>query len=213
MNVTRHVHLWLASVGILLLTPLIWLYARPSLRAGDLSLALAPIYESSLENLSNNPSATFTLSIPSDIRWKRVWSALGDPGYVVAAVTADRRTTYCFEKLGIEVQVIVGSVPAQTEPALEPLYGHSAQCLPIGIKFKANPGDQVTIRTITKSDARPPGYMLVMANWTLELKDRIVALDLNEELRGPIWVIGATGFFCLGLAYVWALKRRAPIVS
>lgn len=206
----RNLPLWLTIVGVLLLIPLIWLYSTQSLRAGDLGLALAPIHELPLEGLSNGGSATFTFSIPNDRRWMRIWRAWGDPGYAVVAVTPDRRTTYCFEKLGIDVQVTVGSDPTRTEAALEPLYGHSAQCMPIGIKFKAGPGDQVTIRTTTKAESTPRGYLLVVASWPPELKDRIVGLDINDELRRPIWVIGVAGLFCFGLASVWALKHRAP---
>lgn len=198
----------LGLLGFLLVFPLAWLYFKPSVSAGDAAFAFAPLFQVPLKDLEEARFFERKFSIPADGRWKRIWRAWGDPGYVVAAISSDQRTTYCLDRLGIDLDVAVGSAPSRIESATEPLYGHLAECLPIGVKFEAHAGEQVTIKVRTKSGALPPGHLWVAAYWKSDIKDKLVGVSLDKEVRKPALVAGGVGLFLLVAACGLLLKRR-----
>src|SRR5579871_5683083 len=193
----RRAELWLAVVGVVLLIPLVWLYSVPSLRPGDVPIAFRPLQDIAV---GSDLPVPLTVSIPDDPAWKRIRRAWGNPEYVVAVLAPDHNTTLCFNRFDLDVRVTSAGALRHIEDAIDPLYGQSAQCSPIGVKFAASAGELLELQISAKKDAVPRGYLIVVPYWTGVVKDQLVGLAIDEELRGPAKVLAIVGACCLALA-------------
>jgi hypothetical protein len=206
-----YVAVCLGAVGILFLTGAVWFYHDPGLKAGDESVAFAPLYRDSLKRFESMDPAIIIVTTPAGARWSRIRRAWGDPGYVIATISdAEPKTMYSTARLGLTVQVLRGSNRLQTESVNTPLYGYSAEGGQIGTKFNASPNEQITIRVQRNdiSQPMPKGSLVVTAYWTQASKDKLAGLELDRELRTPILVVGFAGVLCLLLAgYLFVFKR------
>lgn len=196
-----------ALLGLLLLVAVVWLYVRPPIDSNDAAFAFTPVYQIPLPELQQNRSLDRSFSIPAGDRWKRLFRAWGNPGYVVTAISSDQGTTYCLERLGIDVEVIVGSGLSQALPATDPLYAHRAECLPIGVKFEANADEPVTLKVTTRASSLPPGYLSINAYWKSDVKDKLVGVSLDRELRQPTLIAAGLGLLLVAVACALVLRR------
>ena len=155
-----------------------------SLSPADAQTVMMPLKVVPLEQIAKDGSIAFDIVVPSETSWKKIRAAWGDPGYLISIVSPDRRTLTCFDKHELDVRLSDDSGAIHSESANSPLYGYSSECINVGTKFNASPGDRVRLQ-VTYS-GRPPqlrGDLMVTAYWGPEIKDKLVGLSINEELR------------------------------
>jgi hypothetical protein len=156
----------------------------PLLSPADVRTATVPLKTVSLQESSKNGSAVFSVRIPNDKSWQRIRAAWGDPGYLLSVVAPGRRTLLCFDKYNLDVRVSGDSGIIHSEPANSPLYGYSLDCVSVGVKFNASPGDLVELRVVFPGSlSKIPGNLMLCAYWGPEVKDRLVGLSIDQELR------------------------------
>jgi hypothetical protein len=154
-----------------------------SVRREDVALALTPLKTISLEKLNRAGFIDFSLVISDKPEWKRITHEWGDPGYVIA-VLGEGRKLKCFDELGIAVEVKAGAELLPIQHSSTPLYGYSQECSSSGVSFKAARGQHLDIHIGRPDKVHVPGVVIVAANWGPEIKDRIVGVDLGEQLGG-----------------------------
>jgi hypothetical protein len=161
-----------------------------------------------LTQLQKARSAAVVVTVPESVQWQRIRRGWGDPGYVLAAVSPQRGLIYCFDGLGIEVEVLRGGVRIPLATAAVPPYGFSTECGATGLKFNAPPGSELTIRVLATSDhPLPPGELVLITNWDYRAKDRIAGIMLDEELSEALRVTALIGLILI-LSAVCLVARR-----
>src|SRR5262249_23524179 len=126
----KRLHVWLALLGVLLMLPAAWLWQSrsASLRPVEEHAAFERLATVPLSRIEERAPLRFTVAIPDNLHWKRIRRLWGDPGYIIAAISPDRKYMYCWNSLELDVQAMVGTERVALEPANYPLYGYSAQC-------------------------------------------------------------------------------------
>lgn len=178
------------------------------LQPGDDRVALAPLASVPLDRIGRVRSLTTAVVIPDTPQWTRIRRVWGDPEFVISAVSSARSFAYCIPDSGLKI--IAGR-----QGTLIPLvssyapYGYSWDCAGSSLKFRATPGTKIVL-TIAKTDERtlPPGGLIVMSDWP-NVKDKIVGVMLDQELRPWITAMSISGFVLLvAAAYVFFRRRH-----
>jgi hypothetical protein len=196
-----------AVVALGLLLPSVWYLSSDSLRRGEEQAAFERVATVPLNQVESLGSLDLTVKVPDDADRRRIRRFWGDPGYLIAAVS-DRKHIYCFERLGLTIQARVLADKIALEAAKEPLYGYSAECQSDGLKFRAPPGATLQLHVVAEGDRDlPSGNLIVTGYWTGETKDRIVGMDLDDDLRKLSRLIAISGGVMLVCA-AWLFARQ-----
>jgi hypothetical protein len=159
-------------------------HASPS--AADAKVALTPLRTIPLAAARTTGQINLNERIPDDAQWKRLISAWGEPGYVIAVVSPDHRTVACFDKFHLNPDLTSNSRSISSWPA-PPLYGYSADCANSGLEFHADAGTLVGIRIgVPDAASAQPDELILVANWGPKTKDRLVSVGIDEELFGAV---------------------------
>jgi hypothetical protein len=199
---------WPLSVGVaglLLLVPGA-LFIPSALKPGDDVVALTPLASVRLDQIGTAPLVT-KLVIPDTPQWRRIRRAWGDPHFIIAVVSSEKRFAYCLPKLGIGVEVR-GQGDAIPLEFLYPPYGYSSDCERSSLAFKAAPGTELAV-TITKSGDQPipSGEVIIVSDW-LNTKDKLVGISLDEELRPILTATSSLGCGLIVIAASIFVRRR-----
>ncbi|MBI3682191.1 MAG: hypothetical protein HY235_17565 [Acidobacteria bacterium] len=203
----KRISLSLAISGLFLLVPGAYHSLSIKLTGNDSSAALSKLARISLEHLAAERTATMSATIPDSGQWERIRRDWGDPGYLVAAVDLKGKTAFCFDTLGLQVDVIHKGNLVPVETASEPPYGYSAACRIIGVSFRVKPSADVFIRaSVPAQRPMPPGELVLLAYWGAATKDRIASIR-QEERREHVFGVLATIGFALIVCAAWAAIR------
>jgi hypothetical protein len=193
----------------LLVSLAVWLLAPVRVRGSDLQSAFGTLGSCSVAGLRAGQSVSCVVVVPDTGRWARVRSAWGDPGYVVLAVKAGSADVQCLSLAHLRVEVTVDGHPVELAKVSEPVYGYSAHCAPLGVKFFASPGSKVVLHIESEEGNGDTGLeVIVLHDWGFDIKDRIVGVDLDERLRGVGAVCALAGGAALALSVVAVSRRR-----
>lgn len=200
--------LWLAALGILFLLPIIWRWISAPLKLGKEQVAFANFARASLRDVTPQRAVDLSVTIPDNALWKKIIREWGDPGYLIAAVSPERKLMYCFDRIGLSIQAAIHGKRILLEPASEPLYGYSTECEADGLKFRVRPGTTVNIHVSANgSRDTPPGDLIVTGYWTAKTKDHLVGLAIDRELR-PLQNLSAIGGAAMLAFAAWLFVRR-----
>jgi hypothetical protein len=206
----KRVELWLAITGLILVAPgVAWLFSF-RLTGDDAGTAFTRLARIPLEHLEKTRSAAVIVTVPDNVQWQRVRRAWGDPGYILAAVSPPHRNlVHCFDGLGTEAEVMRGGARIPLEAASAPPYGLSTECQANGLKFLAPPGSELTIRVLaTSQQPLPAGELILMSYWNDRTKDRLVGVDLDEDLGKVLRVTSGIGLILMLSAACLATRRN-----
>ncbi len=215
-------------LGAALLALGIVLRPRFALNSRDAGAAFEPLASVPLRRLKGRGSISLKATIPSGPAWARLTRAWGDPAYVVAvAFPPPSNVLYCHTGGALVIDASANSRALPLEAAELPPYGYSSDCAPVGVRFQAPSGTTVTIR-VSERPSPPPdrgpdiepalwsGTLVVVPYWSGLVKDRLVGLALDDELRpisaglilaGEVVLALAA---CAALALWWLSRRSRP---
>ncbi|MFZ5928014.1 MAG: hypothetical protein ACOYX1_11260 [Acidobacteriota bacterium] len=206
--------LWIALLGFALLLPgalyWIWIWISDPVRTTDTQIAFQRMAEAPLSEAAGDRGVEITAKIPSDASWMRVIRNWGDPGYFIGAVLlGPSHYMYCLCDLGARVEARIGDQPVDLEIADAP-YGYSADCRPAGLSFRAPPGSVVRIHVTVASLPSQESYLVVEPHWTVETKDRLVGIGIEEQLhlRAVTTGLGVAGIITIMVA-AFLFSRRS----
>jgi hypothetical protein len=184
-----------------------WLSGR--MRLADAHVAFEPLASISISQLKALGSADLTVAVPDDAVWERIRRTWGDPEYAVASFSVQHEYRQCFDDIAAFASL--GKEPLKLEPAGW-IYGHSDaddpfSCKSSGVKFRASAGQKVQVHlTITDNHQSSSDAEVVVQPTWLDTKDKLVGLDLNEDLRAVAkW--GAVTGALLGLVAIIPFVR------
>jgi hypothetical protein len=146
--------------------------------------ALTPIRSVPLAAARPAGQVSFTEHIPGGPEWRKLTTAWGVPDFVVAVASPDQQTLLCFDRLHLNVHLRVNSKAVPVESA-HWLYGYSLKCQDIGLKFRAEAGDQldVTVDVPAAASAEADNLILV-PDWGPKTKDRLVGVGISDDVPG-----------------------------
>ncbi len=200
---------FLAFAGLLLTLPAACLLRAPKLRSSDFEAAFGRVASGSLGGLGARQAVDLA-AISSDTgRWRRVTDAWGDPGYIVAVLAPGGKSIDCLSDLHLDVEVTIDRRPAELKDATEPVYGYSSRCRSEGFRFLAPPGAAIKIHVVAEQDQAEAGAELVILHyWSWDVKDRIVGVDLHEDLMRVEGFSGVAGVVLLALGLILSMRGR-----
>jgi hypothetical protein len=180
--------------------------ARPDLSAEEVSAALTPIVRIPLSSFSLTGSATTQF----EIKPTRTWHVWGAPHYHVLGRT-QRLSVIPFDSLGVEVRLTIDSEPVSLNEAKHVPYGYSSETRDLGRVFSAKPGTAQFTVTGHPPESLRDAELLVTPDWNVAVKDKLVGLEINEELmlftRYLSWI--GTVFITAGVI-LFAFRQRLP---
>jgi hypothetical protein len=148
--------------------------------AEDASAALAPIAKVPLSSLS----LTGSTSAQFEIKPTKAWDGWGAPAYIVLGRAHSKDSSVIpFDSIGIEVQLTIDNEPVALNETKHVPYGYSSNTLDIGRVFSPRPGTaQFTVRRRPPESLRDAD-LVVVPDWNVAIKDKLVGIELSEELR------------------------------
>jgi hypothetical protein len=152
-------------------------------------------------------------TIPNSVSWRRVIREWGDPGFFIGAVPQNGfETVYCLQGLGAKVEATIGDRPLALEPAFPP-YLYTADCSSgqFGLMFRAPPGAVVKIHVTAINPNNNLANLIVEPSWS-NTKDRIVGLDLHEDLLHFVSKLAVGGLIAIAIAVLLYLRRPRRVV-
>ena len=176
------------------------------LSQADASVALANVAEIDLKRIGSADPLALSLIIPDTPQWVRIRKKWGVPDFLIAAISAGRRSCYCLTELPLSITVVRGEDRIPLQPSSPP-YGYSSEC-PMGAgKINAAPGTRVTVSVAKRtSEPLPAGKLIIVNNWP-DVKDKLVGIALDQELRRVSNVAVVCGSALILVAAIrWYLK-------
>ena len=205
--------LTLFSVGFLSFVPGVFWLCGHGLSQDDAKAALGPLVEIPLDQLKNSGSAAVIVTIPNNAQWTRIRRAWGDPAYLIAAIEHPETSglVHCLDQLEIRVQATnqSGLIPLKTSKGCCP-YGLSSACPDSGLEFRATPGSDLTLHATSTAHSMPAGELIVLCYWKNNVKDKLVGISLDEDLRRISEIATPIGFVLI-LSGVSVLVRRRVV--
>ena len=90
------------------------------------------------------------------------------------------------------------------------MYGYSAECPSYGLTFRAPPGFGIRLHIVAQGHSEmPAGDLVVTGYWTGETKDRLVGLQLDQELQRILDLIAIGGILMIISACI-GFRARPP---
>jgi hypothetical protein len=211
---------WAATIllasGLVLIAPITWLGRTATIHPDDEDAVFAQLADVPLESIQTRGEGDVVFTTPSNAHWDRVRKAWGDPGYILAAFSPKDKVIYCFQRLGLTVDIVADGKPLATTGATEPLYGYSSECRDEGVAFTAPPGTKVEAHlSEVAGNSLPAGNIVVESYWTMDVKDHLVGAVIDEEFRERftnLAKVGASLLSASALAWLFVafahLRRR-----
>jgi hypothetical protein len=186
----------LVIVGVLFILPMALLIGSPPLPAKDEATALNRFAEVPLREIGKR--AVVEIKVPDSPAWRLIRARWGDPGLIVAAVSAENGQVYCFDELELDVQVVDGHGGVALGIGRGGLYGYTSQCNDNGRTFRAEPGGHLALRVVSRNPRLLPfGDLIVTSYWGSGTKDCIVDRMIHKDVAGPARVLALFGFLAL----------------
>ncbi len=200
----------LLAVGLLLLLPEAWYLISGPARPDDARVAFENLVEIPVSQLQEQYSVNVSVPAPNNPAWKRIMRGWGEPSYTIALLSSTGNYQYCFDKVNVKVS------QEDRQLNLEHanwIYGVSSsdydkfpqECKSEGETFRVRPGSIVQIQLAAKGDQLPHGANIIVRPVWYYTKDKLVGLDLDEDLhRIARWVaVSGLGMMLLaGLLFV-----------
>ena len=205
LTMSRLLPISLGVVGLLLLVPGVLFVTNTGLNSEDAGVALTPLTSIPLDRIGTFHRTT--VLIPDTPQWKRIRREWGEPEWIIAAVSHEELSTYCFRDLALTIRVTQREKPVPVEISYSP-YEYGSGCVDGSFKFRATPGTDLSV-SVLKADGRtlPSGELIIVGGWA-NTKDKLVGISLDRELRGFVAVTSILGFILIGSAgYVWKRRR------
>ncbi len=207
--VSRRFEAWLAVVGVALLAPAIWRLADPPIDSEDAAEAYATFRSIPLPEISDKGSADILFEVPNSRQWERIRNAWGDPGYLLAAFRTPKREIYCWNDLGLKVQVLEANKAVPLREVKTSRNELSSKCSIDGVSFRATPGSKIRIIVSTARDKRPRDADLELRmNWDGKTKDRSVGVSIDSDIQTLVQFCGAVGAILFGSSAFVFLRRK-----
>jgi len=218
-------HAWLVILGGLLLAPALlywaWAWCFDPIGQDDSDAAFRNLAAIPLSEVASRKSVELEVAARSDAQWRRIRRSWGDPDYLVAVISHGAATYMrCFEELSLSVQVTRNGSPVNTTNARCCPYGITTTqsdgsrtgspkaCESVGLRFRIPAGAAFRVRlAVSGNHLDPEAEVTVSPNWKNE-KDKMVGLDLDEDIR---WILDRTalaGFAIVLTAALLHLRRR-----
>lgn len=206
--------MWCFAIGGILLVPGVYTSFFARLTSEELQSAITPLARMPLDELRRNGKADLRVSIPDTKQWAEFGRKLGDPGYVIVAVSSAKQIVYCFERLAISIEVLRNGIPIETRIATGAPYGWSTDCRNSGLQFLADPGSSLEIKAAYNPQAGeiPAGDLTVLPFRRSEFKDHLVGAELDREIAAFSRVATPLGLALLvlgGFNYVFQRRRAS----
>jgi hypothetical protein len=195
----------LAFVGALLILVGVGNHLATSLQPADADQALSRLVQIPVQQIQSQKLVETKFTAPGGPSWNRLRRAWGDPTYVIAVEPA-RNEQGCWDEFFLDVKSTILLKPVTT-----PLYGHMTECPghPLGLEFQAGPDQHVNLQIASQSEQPlPPADLVVMANWSGDMKQRLGEVYVDETLRKISNWLMVLGGVCLAWAGI-AARRSA----
>jgi len=204
----------LLTIGRLLLIPGLFYFLFKPVRWNESSVAFKNLAEVPAVELRQKHTLNMTVVVPDTAVWRHVRRSWGDPKYEIALVSLPD-DQYCFA--GIHVNATERDQRLVLQDAGW-MYGFGTgqpfpwECHSFGQAFRTVPGSTVNV-TLT-SEQFGPGEMIVVRPVWDKTKDKLVGVDLDEDIRMILrWMLlvglAATALAGLIFACEKFLRRRA----
>ena len=205
---TKRIELWLAAIGLVLFGLALFLYSPGSLDSDDVQVTLNELVRIPLDQLAKAGSAAVVVTVPDSAQWRRILQSWGDDGYLIfAASHRSQALLYCFDKLGIRVEVTSAGRSVSLESTQRSPYDYSTECPPRSWKFRPKPGEELLIHAeVVPGHPLPVGELVVARDWD-NLKDKLVGVSLNQDLRPISRNLFVAGLVLLAGATLLWLRR------
>ena len=209
-SLIRSVAVVALGIGIALLVFAVWLETprEERLSAEEERIAFAPLCRFPLSHGDNEP-LTARMRLPDTVQWRKIRRLWGEPDVVVTAVGTAKHLAICLPKSPLRVEIVGPSMRAiPLRPGTAP-YGYSALCESSSLRFRAAPGDELTVEvTSPQSNESGADELIVQSDW-FNTKDKIVGEDFNRDFANfARWIATLGLVFCLSSLGLF-LKTRS----
>jgi hypothetical protein len=168
--------------------------------AEDAELAVTPAVRLPLDALKRAGSASVIFEVPAGVQWTRIRDEWGDPDYVVFGVARSNGSVVSWSSLGVAVTASIAGRSLPVEPATAAAYGYSSGAQDPGVVIRPAPGARVRVDfAASNPDPGPATEIVVKPEWP-GMKDRLVGVTLNLNLRPHIRAASVCGVLLLAVA-------------
>src|SRR5713226_5817337 len=184
--------LWLP---IVLQAPLmIWMIShRVHLTTDEIRVALSPMAEVSIADLSSEGRHRLTVQLPAGRgEWRRIRRVWGTAPAALIATSSSDRTVLDLVELNISAEPVIQEHPIPTRLTTYVPYGYSAATQARALEFDLQPGSDVEVRLTARESRRSLNAKLqvVLAWREVAIKDALDSAVMDEQL-GIVGIVGS----------------------